>query len=327
MSREDDIRNLIAKHGRRLQKLKEKKASFGLDTPIHILTEIEDVEAELEKLQTELKEIISTISSDLHGKPQETQRPEKSLPSEWLYKPKLWFSEIRQQPPQLLKGVTIAGITFIILAIISLFADLNKLGFPIPTLANRNPTDISEQTNSSKTISIGGHVEDSVIIQSDQGDVTVNHIPQFNFPESTRAKSSFAKILIEGYELLMKNDLNGAEEVFEKARTLEPQSPEPWYWKSVIAMERSDYEVAQSYLNEALKLAPDHPHSLALKIKVLIIIGKSESANTLANLSYGISDGLDKWLDCLHKNGGFNPEFTYNIDFELKCPPFDYSVK
>lgn len=54
MSRRDDVNNLIAEHNRYLQKLKEKKASFGLHTPVHILTEIEDVEAEIERLQTEL---------------------------------------------------------------------------------------------------------------------------------------------------------------------------------------------------------------------------------------------------------------------------------
>lgn len=54
MSRKDNIKKLIIKSSRYLQKLKEKEASFGLDTPVHVLTEIEDTEAELEKLQTEL---------------------------------------------------------------------------------------------------------------------------------------------------------------------------------------------------------------------------------------------------------------------------------
>jgi hypothetical protein len=55
MSRIEEIKELIARHKRRLQKLKEKQASYGLDTPVHILTEIEDVELELEQLQTELE--------------------------------------------------------------------------------------------------------------------------------------------------------------------------------------------------------------------------------------------------------------------------------
>lgn len=57
MSRQKDIEALIARNQRRLQKLKEKQASYGLDTPVHILTEIEDIEAELERLQLELTQL------------------------------------------------------------------------------------------------------------------------------------------------------------------------------------------------------------------------------------------------------------------------------
>ncbi|HXW00572.1 MAG TPA: WD40 repeat domain-containing protein, partial [Anaerolineae bacterium] len=45
---------MITKYTRSLQKLKEQQALFGLHTPHHILIEIEDTEAEIEKLQTEL---------------------------------------------------------------------------------------------------------------------------------------------------------------------------------------------------------------------------------------------------------------------------------
>ena len=63
MSRRDDIKNLIIAHERRLQKLKEQKARFGLETPPHILTEIEDIEAELERLHTAL-ELSKNMSAD-----------------------------------------------------------------------------------------------------------------------------------------------------------------------------------------------------------------------------------------------------------------------
>lgn len=53
----EDIKKLIAEHNRRLQKLKEKEARFGLNTPPEILTEIEDIEAELVELQTQLEQI------------------------------------------------------------------------------------------------------------------------------------------------------------------------------------------------------------------------------------------------------------------------------
>ena len=57
MSRQKDIRELIVRNERRLQKLKEKQASYGFDTPVHILTEIEDIGAEIEKLQVKLAEL------------------------------------------------------------------------------------------------------------------------------------------------------------------------------------------------------------------------------------------------------------------------------
>ncbi len=40
MARQDDIKNLIRNHNRRLQKLKEQQALHGLDAPPKILLEI-----------------------------------------------------------------------------------------------------------------------------------------------------------------------------------------------------------------------------------------------------------------------------------------------
>jgi len=57
MSRKEDIEKLIAQHQRRLQKLKEKQASYGIDTPVYILTEIEDTEAKIIQFQEDLKEV------------------------------------------------------------------------------------------------------------------------------------------------------------------------------------------------------------------------------------------------------------------------------
>lgn len=59
MPRKDDIENLIFKNRRRLQILKEKLASFGINTSPEILIEIQDIETEIEKLQTELERGIS----------------------------------------------------------------------------------------------------------------------------------------------------------------------------------------------------------------------------------------------------------------------------
>jgi hypothetical protein len=55
MSRRDDLRKQIANHRRRLQKLEEQQALYGLDTPPHVLIEIEDIKARLEELRAELR--------------------------------------------------------------------------------------------------------------------------------------------------------------------------------------------------------------------------------------------------------------------------------
>ncbi len=51
MSRVEDLKKLINKHQRRLHVLKEQEAGFGkLHVPAHIVTDIQDIEAEIEKL-------------------------------------------------------------------------------------------------------------------------------------------------------------------------------------------------------------------------------------------------------------------------------------
>jgi hypothetical protein len=59
--RQEQLKELINRNQRRLHELKKQKASFGLDTRPHILTEIEDIETELGDLRTELEEIEEEI--------------------------------------------------------------------------------------------------------------------------------------------------------------------------------------------------------------------------------------------------------------------------
>lgn len=54
MPHKRDIERLIIEHERRLQKLKEQQARFGIKTDAHILTEIEDIETALANLQAQL---------------------------------------------------------------------------------------------------------------------------------------------------------------------------------------------------------------------------------------------------------------------------------
>ncbi len=57
MSQRDDAKRLIHSLTRKLQKLKEQQAQFGIHTPPYILTEIEDTEAEIDKLVVGLDEL------------------------------------------------------------------------------------------------------------------------------------------------------------------------------------------------------------------------------------------------------------------------------
>jgi len=85
MTRQDDVRNLIRNHNRRLQKLREQQALHGLDVPTKILLEIEDIEEEIEQLQAELKE----IENDVRSLPQRVEQQRQRI-AEGL-------TEIRQQ--------------------------------------------------------------------------------------------------------------------------------------------------------------------------------------------------------------------------------------
>ncbi len=72
MPRQDDLKKLIDHHKRRLQKLKEQQAIKGISTEPEILIEIEDIEAEIEKLQVELRETqsgshITTTKTNVQG--------------------------------------------------------------------------------------------------------------------------------------------------------------------------------------------------------------------------------------------------------------------
>lgn len=54
MGQKEDVQKLISRHHRRLQKLQEKKATYGQEPPPHLLLEIQDLEAELQALKAKL---------------------------------------------------------------------------------------------------------------------------------------------------------------------------------------------------------------------------------------------------------------------------------
>ncbi len=55
MTRQDEIRELIREYQRNLHHKKLQQARYGIDTPSHILVEIEDIETEIGRLQEKLE--------------------------------------------------------------------------------------------------------------------------------------------------------------------------------------------------------------------------------------------------------------------------------
>jgi hypothetical protein len=72
LSRREHLQNLIRDHTRYLQKLKERQARQGLETPPSVLLEIEDREAQLANLQAELKELkgVEILPPEIPGEDQ-----------------------------------------------------------------------------------------------------------------------------------------------------------------------------------------------------------------------------------------------------------------
>ncbi len=69
MSCEDHIKNLIANHNRRLQKLEEQKAMEGISVDPKVIIEIQDIKEEIEKLQAELRKVRNDTSETIGETP------------------------------------------------------------------------------------------------------------------------------------------------------------------------------------------------------------------------------------------------------------------
>lgn len=128
MSRIDDIKNLIEKHHRNLQKLKEQKAAFGLHTPPYILIEIEDAEAKIRHLEVQLSE--QQIELDESSDGPQTTKSRKARP----------FSSILVQTQIILVAVVTifaAGILAIV------FGNIQVRRTPTLATEFATPTDIT----------------------------------------------------------------------------------------------------------------------------------------------------------------------------------------
>ncbi|MCL4299511.1 MAG: hypothetical protein KJ077_27495 [Anaerolineae bacterium] len=139
MTNKDDIRKLIREHNRRLQILREQNARFGAHTPPHILTEIEDIQAELERLRLELADLKTSDTFSLFP----TTKPPPIRPTQ-----DLGSSNNPLSFRSILAGIIITIVGGIILASIvqeGRFAPTPNL--PPPTNTDMPISDTSTATN------------------------------------------------------------------------------------------------------------------------------------------------------------------------------------
>ncbi|MFJ9967034.1 hypothetical protein [Streptomyces avermitilis] len=113
-----------------------------------------------------------------------------------------------------------------------------------------------------------------------------------------------------------------AERALE-ASHVDQESEEFWYWKARIALARSNIEVASGYVEEALRLEARNPHSLALKIALLVLRrdpDRRDRAVRLSEESTGLGPELDAWLRRMRAEGMFDGGVHTRTELESRCP-------
>jgi hypothetical protein len=107
-----------------------------------------------------------------------------------------------------------------------------------------------------------------------------------------------------------------------------PPPSNPWYSKAIVSLENGNKENALAYINKGLNKVPKNAPKqivilLALKIKVLLLIGGSDNqakAENVANQNDGSSSALDRWINCLREKKIFSSIITTETELEAKCP-------
>lgn len=82
LSRIEHIKNLLITHQRSLHILREQEAKFGLNVPTHIKIEIEDIEAEMVKLQHELTQLKAPLVY-IHNFGERQEPPSEAIELAW----------------------------------------------------------------------------------------------------------------------------------------------------------------------------------------------------------------------------------------------------
>jgi tetratricopeptide (TPR) repeat protein len=136
------------------------------------------------------------------------------------------------------------------------------------------------------------------------------------------APSRFKQLVTSGYQSLEDKNFGRAEEQFDLSRKLNKEAPDPWLGKAHIAFVQDNLDVALKFVDKALQRESSHWQSLALKIKLLLLLGGNnrEEAMKLANRSLGLQEELDAWLKCLISQKVFDPLVTTASTLDATCP-------
>jgi len=131
-----------------------------------------------------------------------------------------------------------------------------------------------------------------------------------------------------GVYIFIPNGELGKEETVDNGEnhSLEPEPPSLFYLKAIEALNNDNKSIALDYVNRGLKKipknAPEHTSLLALKIKLLLLIGGSDNrtvAKNVADENYGYSSALDGWINCLRKENLFSSIITTETELDQKC--------
>lgn len=127
--------------------------------------------------------------------------------------------------------------------------------------------------------------------------------------------------LFEGYQFLKAEQWDRAERKFNQASRQMPRSPAPWYWKARLALARGNKHVSLNYLEEAFKRDPKHVQSLALKTKLLLLLGgrNMKKAKQLANSIHHSSPALKRWINCLNEGEFFSALLVTATQLDTHC--------
>ena len=130
------------------------------------------------------------------------------------------------------------------------------------------------------------------------------------------------------YYIVTQNDKPLSEEIVSNGKNHPSEPLNYWYLKAIEALNSGKKENALPYIDKGLKKVPKNEVKqiaslLALKIKVLLLIGGSDNqakAGNVANQNYGSSSALDRWINCLKEEKIFSSIITTETELEAKCP-------